>query len=406
MSNNSPTNNPYVTEVTDYKKPLELPELRLGPVNFYPRLGFQSMYDDNINTSTRNEQSDFIWTVLPGIFTVAGDKDYAISTRIAGRTVGPPRTSIITDSKYWPGITAYVDYGARVNQYTSHTDQNYTDHIVNGYFFIPFTKSLLEFSQGYSQINTEILEAGERSPQIIYNTALKYGIQLSGKTSLESKFSRISTDYENRKDFSSYVDYSIQNWLNWQYSQKLNLSAGVIAGMYDIEKQPNQTYEQFRARARYYIFERLWIDGSVGMQLRQFDTDRSSTTEPVFTLSASYSPRDRTVISLSASRQEYASVYSGYNYLSTSIGANVYQQIGKRYTAIIGGGFSRYDYIATFTGKSLDRSDDYFYTGLSFKARITKHLDGSFFYTYRQENYYNGATYANNQVGIQFMFNY
>lgn len=404
MSNNS--DNPYVTEVTDYNKPFELPDLRLGPVNFYPRLGFQSMYDDNIFTATRNEKSDFIWTFLPGIFTVAGDKDYIISTRAAGRIVGPRRTSIITDPENWPGKFAYFDYGAGVNQYTSHTDQNYTDHIVNGYFFLPFTKSLLEFSQGYSKINAEILEAMQRSSQITYNTALTFGMQLSGKTSLESKFTRTSIEYENRRNFTSYVNYSLENWLNWQYSQKLNLAAGITAGMYDIENQPNQNYEQFRVRGRYHILEKLWIDGSAGIQLRQFDTDRSSTTEPVFSLSASYSPRPTTVISLMASRQEYASVFSGYNYLSTSIGADIYQQIGRRYTATVYGGISRYDYLATFAGTSLDHSNDYYYTGLSFKARIAKHLEGTFFYTYRQENYYNGQTFSNNQVGMQFMLSY
>jgi len=397
---------PYVTEVKEYKKPLELPELRLGPVNFYPRLGFQSTYDDNIYVSTHNEKSDLIWTFMPGIFTIAGDKDYAISARASGITVGPQRTSIISDPELWPGKLAYVDYSAGINQYTSHTDQNYTDHRVSGYFFYPFTKSLIEFQQGYSKLNTTVLEAAHRALQTTYDTSLTYGYRLAPKTSIESTFSRNSIDYERQFGFTSYTDYRLENWFNWQYTEKLNLSAGITAGFYDIQEQPNQTYEQFRLRARYHILERLWTDASCGIQIRQFDTDRPSTTDPVFSLSASYAPREKTVVSISASRSEYASVYSDYNYISTAIGANLYQKIATRYAVSLGGGYNHISYLSTFAGKTINRSDDYYYANLQFNMKIAKHLDGTFFYQNSLVEYGTGSTYSNNRVGIQIMWSY
>ncbi|MGC8829192.1 MAG: hypothetical protein ACP5TE_05390 [Verrucomicrobiia bacterium] len=396
----------YVTEVADYKKPLTLPELRLGPVNFYPRLGFQSVYNDNIYVSTKNPISDLIWTFSPGIFAVAGDKDYAIDSRAAGRTVGPTRTSIITDPEYWPGKLAYIDYSAAINQYTSHSDQNNTDHRVSGYFFYPFTKSLLEFKQDYSKIYTEVLEATRRVPQTAYDTSLTFGMQTGAKSSIESTLTRSSTDYQRQYNFVSYADYRLDNWFNWQYTPKLNLAAGFAVGLYDIENQPNQTYEQFRLRARYHILERLWTDGSVGIQLRQFGTDRPSTTEPVFSISASYAPREKTILSIGLNRSEYASVYSGYNYISTSVGAGIYQRIANRYSVSLGGGYNHITYLGTFAGATINRSDDYYYASLQFTMLIAKHLDGSFFYRHSTAEYGTGATYSNNKVGIQLTWSY
>jgi hypothetical protein len=84
-------------------------------------------------------------------------------------------------------------------------------------------------------------------------------------------------------------------------------------------------------------------------------TQDAINQKPVFSWNP-LCPTPTTVISLTASRQEYSSVFSGYNYMLTSIGADIYQTNRQTLYSYHLRRFSRSDYLGTFTGTSLNRS--------------------------------------------------
>lgn len=398
---------PYVTEVTEYKKPFAPPELRLGPVNFYPRLGFQSMYDDNIYASTSNEKSDFIWSLSPGFLAAAGDTDLIALYRKKDWSLFRynPENLLISDPQNWPRQMYLLDYSPQFNWFSKYTDNNATDHHLNAGAYIPFSKSIISIRQNYTHQTTTIIEANRRSAQDIVSTGIAGGIQLGPKSSIYTLLSRNDYSYE-RKDLYGYTDYSSETWFNWNTTPKITLSGGLTLGMFDVQKQPNQYYEQLRFRARYHPSERVWLDSSFGIQFRQFSGGRS-TTEPVGSIAAYYHWREKTYLSLSAARSEYASIaWGNYNYLQTGFGFGISQLIGDRITISLNPGYYNLDYIWTKSAPSANRTDDYFYVSASVNVKLYKYLEGSIFYNHltRTSNVSDDLTY--NRAGIQIVWHY
>ena len=404
----TPTASPTAETAADSAKPafsLRLPDLRLGPFDFNPRLTIGVVYDDNILIASQNPQSDLIWSVQPAVRVVAGDRSTMTEYRLLGYDVMylSPGTFITRPQEGWPGKMLMLDYGPKFNGFTDHSENDSIDQLGGFNALWPLAKAILGVNQGYRLENTTIIEAGRRSQQETIPTSLMAGYQFSEKTSAELNLRRTSINYEV-KDLTGYTDWSNDNWFNFQATPLLNVGGGVTLGTLDSGDR-SQNYEQLLARARYQLAERVIVGLSLGGEVRQFE-DSSSTVEPIFSLDATYRPLDQTTITLAGYRRDLPSVYSGYNYLLTGISANVRQQIGDRYFVQVGAAYDNYSYLANARQTVTDRSDNYFLARVSFDVRFTKHLDGEVFYQFRTLDSSQADGFSNNQAGLQLTLKY
>ena len=394
-------------------QPSTLPtELRLGPFDIQPRITTGVTYDDNIFTSSHNAKSDVFWSLHPAFLAVAGDRlaieDYR---RTYHEVVSfSPDTFIITEPSEWPGRTLMVDYGPRFNWFTTYDQNNCIDEFLRINALWPMRKMILGLRQDYTLLDMTVIEIGQRARQQTIPTVLMAGYQFSEKTSAEINLSRTSVSYDQQEGLADYTDWNSDNWLNYQYSPLFNVALGANLGVLDLPSQPGQTYETPMVRARYRYGARILFDGSVGVQLRQYEGGIPSTAEPVLSLTAYYQASEKSSIYLKCFRRETPSVSMGYNYLSTGVSLGFAQRFGDRYYTSLGMTYYDINYLGTSPGFAAAgqarRVDNVFEIRPAFEVRFTRHLFGSLFYLFRTVQSAQWDGWTDNQVGTQFTWTF
>jgi hypothetical protein len=265
-------------------------------------------------------------------------------------------------------------------------------------------KMVLGLRQDYVLQNTTIIEAGQRTWDQTIPTVLMTGYQFGEKTTAEVNLSHSTVSYE-QQGLADYSDWNWDNWFNYQYSPRLNLSLGANLGIVDLSPQPGQTYETPMARARYRYGERVILDGSVGVQLRQYDGGVPNTIEPVCNLVAYYQASENSTFDLTVFRRESPSVSFGYDYMSTGASLGLRQRFGDRYFAGLRITYYDLNYLATTPALAASGQantvNNYIEVRPALEVRFTRHLVGSLFYLFQTVQAPLGGGWTDNQVGTR-----
>jgi hypothetical protein len=191
---------------------------------------------------------------------------------------------------------------------------------------------------------------------------------------------------------------------------RLNLGLGANLGALNLNSQPGQTYETPEVRARYRYGARVLLDASFGIQLRQYEGEVPSTTDPVFSLVAHYEASENTCFHLAAFRRESPSGTSGYDYISTGASLGFQYQFGDRYFASLDMTYYYANYLATSSAflstSPTYQVDDFFEVRPALEVRFDRHLVGSLFYLFRTVQSKQGDGWIDNQVGMRFTYGF
>lgn len=381
-------------------------QLQLGPLHLHPRATTGVTYDDNIELSSDNQKADVIWSIHPGIQAVAGDDAGLITYRDMNYDVLniSPGDLIVHSPETWPGRVMILDYAPNFKFYDRYTDYNFIDQYATADLIYPMRKLILGFNQNYTLEKTTIIQVGQIATVQTIHSKLTAAYLLSDKTSVEGNFNFIDTSYD-QPGLTGYTEYNTEDWFNYAVLENLPISAGVLAGFDDVVDSQNQTYEQLRARARYNFSEKLNFDASVGGELRQYENGHSQTISPVFSLSGSYQPTVRTTLSVTGSRQQYASILNGYYYSSTGINLNLRQDITDRFTAEAHVGYVFSDNTSINNGVA-SYTENYYTAGLGLEAKIIRHLTGKISYQWQNRQSQNNGDANENQISAQLTLSY
>jgi len=381
--------------------------LTLGPLNLHPRVTAGVVADDNLLFTSANQESDLTWSVQPGLQAVIGDDAALINARDqGGSALGfTPGNLIVQPPETWPGKLFTLDYAPRFKFYDQYSTYNAIDQFATLSLLWPMDKLILGFQQDYQLQKATIIEANQFATSEIIPTTLSAAYQFGDKTSMESDFRRISVAYD-QTGLIGYTEYNTEDWFNYELSESMPVSVGVLAG-YDAvaASHQDQTYEQLRARARYYFTEKLTFDVSVGGEVRQYENGESDTFSPVFSLTGSYRPAERTTVSLTGYRQQNASIFNGYNYTSTGATLALSQGITDRFTAEASVGYYILDY-QSITSALINYSDDYYTARLGLTAKIVRHLVGQIYYNLTSIQSPVSGDINDNQIGVNLTLSY
>ncbi|HZM06642.1 MAG TPA: hypothetical protein VFC44_26885 [Candidatus Saccharimonadales bacterium] len=380
----------------------ELLDLQLGPFALHPRLVAGAIYDDNILLSVANKEADLEWTVQPALQAVAGDDAALLAYRDLNYDVLglSPGGLIVQQPELWPGKFLLIDYGPRFQLFDKYTANNSIDELGTLNLLWPMHKLIVGFKQDYRLEKTEIIEFDQRATVETISSALSAAYQLGDATSIESNFRRISVGY-NQAGLTGYTEYNTEDWFNYQLKENVPISLGVLAGEDVVADRQDQTYEQLRVRARYSYTEKLAFDASGGGELRQYQNGNSATLSPVFTIAGEYRPTERSTVRLSGFRQQYASIFNGYNYSTTGASLEGRQGITDRFTAALSVGYYSIDYTPISRGVS-SSTGDYYIARISLEAKIIRHLNGQIYYQLlSSQSQVGGGGVTDNQTGVQ-----
>ena len=387
-----PPSLPYPVSVSDSKGgALNVPSGE--PRRFHYELGLtvRGVYDDNIFISHTNRVSDYYFAIEPHLALGFGDME--------GRGTNYIRLD------YMPSILLFVD----------HSNQDDVDHLIHLEGRHEFSRLTLFFSQ-----DVDILKNGNLN-SLIDTTGQFANIDVSARTELNLYVSRVrayydltekvflsgefdASIYDYRNDFINSEIFSGGLYINYKWTPKVTVGIGGTGGIMQVDEgNPDQPFAQVNVRLSYEATGKLNFYASVGVEFREFDSDRSERTTPVFEIGGIYHPFDGTTITLAATRSMLASgFFPAQDYAATDVVLRIQQRLLQRFYLGLSAGYENADYFATANGVNATRNDDYYFVEPSVDVLINRHFSVGAYYLHREDSSsLDFFSFYDNQVGVR-----
>lgn len=389
--------------------------LSWGAFDFHPRLRESIVYDDNILFSSKNQQSAAINQLSPGIQVIGGDRSslrsYVTSSEDLNRPFDLTRLTsswlVLQPSESWPDKFLLLDYSPRWQKFSHHSANDSLDQFLTANAVWPMSKLVVGIRQDYSDETTVLIEALTRSEVEQIHTEVDAGYRLNEKLSVDTAFVRQDVSYPASTNLTGYVEYKGTLSLNRQMFDTYNMSLFVADGMDRVGLGLNQSFEQMGVRLRYAYSQLFSVDGSVGVEDRQFDSGRPDTLNPFFTLGGVYQPWERTYFRLGVARQEAPTLNNGYFYTSTGGYLTLRRDITDRFSLQTDLGYYQTDYTPIRNIANNSKPSDYYSVQLKGKLKLLKNLDAEAYYLFRGSGLsQNTSVIQDNQCGVQLVCHY
>lgn len=226
------------------------------------------------------------------------------------------------------------------------------------------------------------------------------GVLIGGSYERNSQLGSEASDIFTRLTGTFYTDYFITG----KSRLRLELTAGKETRDFASSLTEERTFYQLQLRGNFLATEKLALDGSIGFGVTETTgatteddglrnvysltatykpTEKTSArlyfgleataTQPEFSLSLGWSPRDTTAFSLSAYQLSGASTLSfSQNRISRGFLATLQQRFLQRGTLTLSGGWEQYEDITG--GGSATQLDPYSFYGASFSYEFSRWL--------------------------------
>ncbi len=337
-------------------------------------------YDDNIFISPTGKQHDFITDLSAGGGLTLGD----YTARQANY--------LITDYTGTGDIFERHTYEDAYEQAASLLGQIVTGHLT--------FKADIEFHD----LADEVIDIGTRTRHQIYNGDFSARYDISDKSFLEA------TAKVTIADYALYLDSNDERGglsFNYLPDPDVTIGLGATAGILNVEDSSSQTYEQLLASMQVLATGKFTVKADAGVEDRQLENGGSLVT-PVFDLTGDYKPFQGFDLSLTGFRRVLNSAYySGADYISTGLNAEVRYELSARFSVLFDAGFEHTNYRDISTGASISRTDNYYFVRPALRYTASRYCNVELYYFHR-DNYSTVITssFDNTQAGISFNFTY
>ena len=353
----------------------------------------RTVFDDNINISRFNRESDLYFAIEPTLSLGFGAADGASSL-------------VFT---YRPGFSFFIN----------HSENDAIQHILRLQAARNFGHLSIQLSQDVRILDGADLttladqtghhaniDVGGRSRHNGYTTNLNASYQLTGKLFLTSDDALTVDDYPDPTQIGSQ-NASGNLFLNYQYREKIAVGVGGTLGYNLVDTgSSNQLYEQANARLSYNATAKTSFSGTVGLEFRQFENNsRGVYVTPVYSLNGTYSPSDGTTITLSGTRRNQNSgSLAGQDYTETGVNLGIQQRFLTRTSLGFAVGYMNSNYFSTIDGISASRNDNYLFLQPSVEVTVTRYWSVGAYYLHRQDSSsFDVFTFNDNQVGLRMV---
>lgn len=336
-------------------------------------VSLSAVFDDNVNLSSTDKQTD---TLLTGGANVA-------------LRLGSDASDLLLSGTYG------VNYGT----YLSGSNDPVLGHNLALNALYRFTKLTLGLNVAASYGAGGTVDTGERENGGSYVASLTANYPFSEKLSFSLTVSGASSSYEN---LLSSSDAQLSAFIDYTWTPKFKVGVGGSYGTTKAEQGEKQTSQQVLVRATYTATDKLSVNGSAGVEMR--DTEGGGNLSPVFSIGAAYRPFDRTTVSLDLSQQIYTSaVLDGQNYTATNVTLGVGQQLFPRLSFSMSVGYQYSEYTGATQGVDATRSDKYLFFRSSLDWEVARWARlGTFYEFSNSESTGEGARpFSRNRFGIQ-----
>jgi hypothetical protein len=386
-------------------------QLSWGAFDFHPHLREAVVYDDNILFAAKNQQQAVINQLTPGLLIAGGDRtslrSCVASSEMFDLTGLNPSWLVIQSSELWPDKFVLLDYSPRWQKFTQHSANDSLDQFLTFNAVWPMAKLAIGVRQDYRDETTVLIEALRRSEVEQIHTEVDAGYRLNDKFSVDTAFERQDVAYPGSTNLTGYVEWKGTLSVNRQIFDLFNVSLFTADGIDQVGSGLDQSFERLGVRVRYELTRMFIVDGSVGVEDRQFDSGRSDEVSPFFNVGATYQPWERAYFRLNITRQQSASLNNGYSYVSSGGNLTLHKDFTDRFSVQTELGYYQTDSNPIRNVANNSKPSDYYSLQLKGKVKLLKYLDAEAFYLFRGAGIsQNDNVVQGNQCGLQVSYHY
>lgn len=345
-----------------------------GLLDARPHLLYRFLYGDGIPSRPGENNNTVIHQVSPGILLSLGS--------------------------HWS-----LDY---TPTYWNYSNSKFTDHLDQSLhlnFGSAYKDWVFNLNHSYGASSSPQSETGQQTDLESHNTSLDAFYSFSSKWSLETT---INQNLRYTPNFNDVHEWSLTDWLVYQYAPRLQLSVG-FTGTYDeVETGADMMSEQLLGRINWSFGEKTAIEIHGGVEDRQLlQSSAADIINPIFAANFIYKPFTYTDVKVTAARVISPSFFNNQLTERTDLRASIRQRLLTRFYFTVAGGYSMIDYVSTAVSSATLRHDDYYTVNFRVTTAILKRGSISLFYTLSENTSDNAAfVFNSNQGGVELGFNY
>ena len=216
-------------------------------------LSLRMAADDNIYLSSRNQESDVIFTLAGNFRALWGLK----------------RDESFLSIDYSPSLLVFAD----------HSDANGFDQRLGIAGQWRIAKLTLSAQAGAQTLSGGDVDVGDRANRSLWHLTLRAKYDYSTKTSIEVSLSPNASNYSRYLDSMEWVN---SNWIDYQAFPKTRVGAGITFGYLKAEGGTAQTFQQALLRVSNPVSGKLTVNASGGVEMRQLGDQAGNQITPVF----------------------------------------------------------------------------------------------------------------------------
>lgn len=238
--------------------------------------------------------------------------------------------------------------------------------------------------------------------------ALTSTVQLTPKTSfdwdLATPSGRFPSDSGAGGTIANSSGFTSTNFINYAYTPKSTIGLGFTAGLLEVKNREDQVFQRVLTRVSSTPTPFLSYSATAGVEFR--DTGYKEVTHPILALTAVWTPRERTVVTLSGEQRIQNSVgTANSNFVSSTFVLSVSQQLGDRFRAGIYVGFENAKYESIGIGEAPNRRDRSYLGQFSLSGTLSERVEISGSLSYTRTNSIDSHSYtAQATLQASFLF--
>jgi hypothetical protein len=356
--------------------------------------------DDNIYISHSDKQSDVYFTLAPGFAAGWGDFRSAMIQNATGFSDQYEETRQQVNEPENADY-AFLDYTATATHFLSHDSADSVDQ--DGGFNVEwaFPKVVVQLDTRVQTLSGPEIDLGMRTRRTIFNFDATANYPVSDKTSFSFAAGGVVRDYATEL---SSDEWHAQLFMDYQMFPKTKIGAGLVAGVRELESNPDQYYQQVQLRATYDVSDRLSIHANGGLEVDEA-SGGSTQLNPVFGVGATDIIDPQDTFSLDASESTSSSaVTSGESVNTTNVNMDLKHRIYSSLSCSVSVGYEHSDYYNQGLS-TLERTDNYLYLRPSIAYSFAQWSDVELAYEYHRDlSSQLPFDFAENIASLQFNF--
>jgi hypothetical protein len=280
-----------------------------GSLQAYPHMRYSLTYGNGFQTQPGSNSASLVNTVAPGVLFKLGE--------------------------HWT-----LDYTPTLHFYTSGNLQDTTDEEVMLRGGTTYENWKLSLSQSYIDTTQPIIETGTQIEQSAYSTTFVAIRELGSKMSLESV---LDQTFRYTTDLTTLHEWSDSEWLNYQFIPQFGAALGISGGYNELSVGSDIPFQKVSGRITFRPGPKLSLTVEGGAEESEFihaATNAPSTLNPIFDVSAVYLFREKTTLTLNATRTVIPSLYQNELNVTTIVTADFHTPVSKNWSFDLTAGYT------------------------------------------------------------------